>query len=158
MIGWVTSGAAAATCSVYPSSNSCFGNASVDLPVIVKGRLAELGMLFPRSGGRSAAWENEPRASANIRCLFIQGTEYPLNRHFIAHRVQVCLPELAKKQVPLQARRMVLLLLALPVMLLLLAQQAGWVRRELQEAHQTVLVARSLVLPASPRLEAVRVS
>ena len=70
----------------------------------------------------------------------------------------MCLPELAQKQVPLQARRMVLLLLALPVVLLLLAQQAGWVRRELQEAHQTVLVARSLVLPASPRLEAVRVS
>ena len=72
--------------------------------------------------------------------------------------MQVCLPELAKKQVPLQARRMVLLLLALPVMLLLLAQQAGWVRRELQELHQSALVARSLVLPASPRLEAVRVS
>jgi hypothetical protein len=68
--------------------------------------------------------------------------------------VQVWLPVQAKKLVPLQA----LPVLAKSLVLLSLAQQAGWVRRELREAHQPASVARSSALPASPRLEAVRVS
>ena len=35
---------------------------------------------------------------ASIRCLFIQGTEYPLNGRFIALWVQVSSPELVREQ------------------------------------------------------------